>query len=115
MSVAFYMNVHMPQSITDQLLRRNVNVLTAIDDKMAELPDDDLLDHSTELGRLMVTFDVRLKAMAEDGQRNGRHFGGMVYAHPLRVSIGQLVRDLELIVKTTEPNVWPDAIEHLPL
>jgi hypothetical protein len=115
MRVALYMDVHLPQAVTDQLLRRNVDVLTAIDDKSAELADDQLLNRSTELGRLMVSFDVRFKAMAEDWQRSGRHFGGLVYAHPLRISIGQLVHDLELIAKATEPNDWQDVIEHLPL
>jgi hypothetical protein len=39
----------------------------------------------------------------------------LVYAHPLRVSIGHLVQDLELIAKATEPNEWLGAVEHLPL
>ena len=109
------MDVHVPQAVTDQLLRRSVDVLTAIDDKTAELSDDKLLDRSTELGRLIVTFDIRFMAMAEDWQRSGRRFGGLVYAHPLRISIGQLVRDLELIAKATEPNDWLGAVEYLPL
>jgi hypothetical protein len=115
MSVALYMDVHVPQAVTEQLLRRNVDVLTASDDNATELPDDDLLDRSTMLGRIMVTFDVRFKAMAEEWQRTGRTFGGVVYAHPLRVSIGHLVQDLELIAKATEPNEWLSAVEHLPL
>ena len=115
MPVALYMDVHVPQAVTEQLLRRNVEVLTAIEDEAAELADDDLLDHCAGLGRLLVTFDVRFKAMAEDWQRSGRQFGGLVYAHPLRVSIGQLVKDLELIAKATERSEWLGIIEHLPL
>ena len=115
MPVALYMDVHVPQAVTEQLLRRNVDVLTAIEDEAADLADDDLLDHCAGLGRLLVTFDVRFKAMAEDWQRSGRQFGGLVYAHPLRVSIGQLVKDLELIAKTTERSEWLGIVEHLPL
>lgn len=40
MSVALYMDVHIPQSITDQLRRRGADVLTAFDDETQELPDD---------------------------------------------------------------------------
>jgi hypothetical protein len=115
MPVALYMDVHVPQAVTEQLLRRHVDVLTAIEDEAAALADDDLLVHCAGLGRLLVTFDVRFKAMAEDWQRSGRQFGGLVYAHPLRVSIGQLVKDLELIAKATEQSEWPGIIEHLPL
>jgi hypothetical protein len=39
----------------------------------------------------------------------------LIYAHPLRVSIGQLVQNLELIAKATEQNEWMDSVEHLPL
>jgi hypothetical protein len=37
------MDVHVPQAITDQLRRRGVDVLTAIEDDSAELLDDELL------------------------------------------------------------------------
>jgi hypothetical protein len=53
--------------------------------------------------------------MVEDWQRRSREFSGLIYAHPLRISIGQLVQDLELIAKTTEPFEWRKYIEHLPL
>jgi hypothetical protein len=115
MSVPLYMDVHVPQAATDQLHRLGVDVLTAIEDAAGELPDDVLLDHSSTLGRVLVTFDIRFKAMAENWRREGRYFGGLVYAHPLRVSIGRLVQDLELIAKATDPNEWTNYVEHLPL
>jgi hypothetical protein len=115
MSVALYMDVHVPQAIIEQLRRRNVDVITAFDDKATELPDDELLDRAMALGRVLLTFDVCFKAMAEDWQRNGREFGGLVYAHPLRVSIGQLVHDLELIANATDRTEWSNVVEHLPL
>jgi hypothetical protein len=41
--------------------------------------------------------------MAEQWQRSRREFSGLIYAHPLRISIGKLVQDLELIARATEP------------
>jgi hypothetical protein len=115
MPVRLYMDVHVPQAVTDQLRRRDVDVLTAIEDATAELPDDLLLDHSATLRRVIVTFDIRFKAMAENWQGQGREFRGLIYAHPLRISIGQLVQDLELIAKASEPSEWVNYVEHLPL
>jgi hypothetical protein len=43
------MDVHVPQAITDQLRRRGVDVLTAIEDDSTELPDDELLEHASQL------------------------------------------------------------------
>jgi hypothetical protein len=115
MPASLYMDVHVPLAVTEQLRRRNVDVLTAVEDGASELPDDELLSRATELGRLIVTFDVRFKAMAENWQHTDQPFGGLAYAHPMRVSIGQLVRDLEVIAKATDVEYWRDRIEVLPL
>ena len=42
MPVALYMDVHVPQPITDQLRHRGVDVLTAIEDGARELADAEL-------------------------------------------------------------------------
>jgi len=63
------MDVHVPQAITDQLRRRGVDVLTAIEDDSAELLDDELLERASSLGRVMFTQDIRFKALAEEWQR----------------------------------------------
>ncbi|WP_293156374.1 MULTISPECIES: hypothetical protein [unclassified Microcoleus] len=49
MAIALYMDVHVPQAITDQLRRRGIDVLTAFDDETQELPDDRLLERVTQL------------------------------------------------------------------
>lgn len=115
MQVALYLDVHVPQAIAEQLERRGIDALTAYQDGNIELPDDELLDRSTQLQRVLVTFDVRFKAMAEDWQRTGREFGGLIYAHPLHTSLGRLVQDLELFCKATELHEWINAVERLPL
>jgi hypothetical protein len=115
MPVSFYFDVHVPQAIAEQLIRRGVEVLTAYHDGSTELSDELLLTRSTALGHVMVTFDVRFKAMAEEWQRVGHEFGGLIYAHPLHTSIGQLVEDLELIAKADTANDWTNLIERLPL
>lgn len=48
-------------------------------------------------------------------QSSGTAFGGIVYAHQLRVTIGQAVRDLELICQLIAPDEARNQIYHLPL
>jgi len=74
-----------------------------------------LLLRSTELGRVMFTQDIRFKAMAQRWQRDGQTFAGLAFGHQLHTTIGKYVGDLELIAKSTDPDQWLDAIEHLPL
>lgn len=93
------MDVHVPQAITDQLRRRGVDVLTAIEDGAAELPDDQLLEHVHRLGRVIFTQDIRFKAMDEDWQRENRSFSGLIFGHQLGGTFGQYVKDLELLLR----------------
>jgi Domain of unknown function (DUF5615) len=115
MAVRLYMDVHIPQAITDQLRRRNVDVLTAIEDGKNELPDDELLEHVRLLGRVLFTQDIRFRAMAEDWQRQSKPFSGLIFGHQLGCTIGQYVKDLELISQSSEPDEWSNVVEHLPL
>lgn len=115
MSIGLFMDVHIDAAITAQLRRRQVDVLTAQEDGSATLQDDLLLDRVSQLGRPLVTHDIRLKAMAEDWQRRGRPFLGVIFGHLMQVSIGRLVTDLELIAQATDPQDWGNVIVRLPL
>jgi hypothetical protein len=112
---SLYLDVHVPAAVADQLRRLGVDVLTAREDAAAQLPDAALLKRATALGRLLFTQDIRFKSLAEDWQRTGQPFAGLVFGHQLHGSIGQYVRDLELIAKATQPAEWWCQIEQLPL
>ena len=58
---------------------------------------------------------IRFRALAEDWQRAGRRFVGLVFAHQRRVSFGELVVNLELIAKATDEAYWENWVEQLPL
>ena len=112
---SLYLDVHVPAAIAAELQRRGVDVLTAQEDNTTELEDDDLLIRTSSLGRLLFTQDIRFKALAENWQREARPFAGLVFGHQLHGSIGQYIRDLELIAKATEPADWIGHVEQLPL
>ena len=109
-----FMDVHVPQAITDQLRHRGVDVLTAIEDGSAELDDADLLERARALGRVVFTQDIRFKRLAEDWQRQGRPFADLLFGHQLGATIGRFVGDLELIALASEPAEWLDRVDHLP-
>lgn len=115
MSVALYMDVHVRRAVTNGLRTRGVDVLTAQDDGTASWPDDQLLDRASELGRVLFSQDDDLLAEAELRQRVGRDFAGVIYAHQLAITVGQCVRDLELIAKAAEPADLANRVEFLPL
>ncbi len=114
MAIAFYFDVHIPKPITIGLRLRGVDVLTAQEDATTTLPDPELLDRATALGRPLFTFDDDLLAEANRRQAEGIEFAGVIYAKPLRVSTGDCVRDLEIIAKAGEPEDLKNQIQFLP-
>ena len=95
------MDVHVRRAVTLALRLREIDVLTAQEDGSAELDDGRLMDRATELGRVLVSQDEDL--LREGGRRLSERqvFSGLIYAHQLRVTVGQMVQDLELIARAT--------------
>ena len=114
MSVRLYMDVQVPRAITEGLRVRGVDVLTAQDDGAGRLDDAVLLDRAGSLGRVLFTRDSDLLTEASRRLRNGQPLVGLVYAHQLHVTIGQCVRDLELIATVGEPEDLAGRVHHLP-
>jgi len=115
MPVALYMDVHVHRAITDGLRRRGVDVITAQEDGTDQLDDDELLDQSTELGRVLFTFDDDLLREARRRQSENVPFAGVIYAHLLRISIGPCIDDLELIARVAEREDLRNQVLFLPL
>jgi Domain of unknown function (DUF5615) len=115
MSIAFYMDHHVPRAITLGLRLREADVITAHEDGTSKLDDIELLDRAGDLGRVLFTRDDDLLSEATRRQREGISFHGIVFAHQLQVSIGRCVEDLELIAKVGEPVDLLDQVVFLPL
>jgi predicted nuclease of predicted toxin-antitoxin system len=114
-SVKLYMDVHVRRAVTQGLRRRGVDVTTAQEDESAHLADDLLLDRAHALGRAVFSQDDDMLREARRRQNHDVPFAGVIYAHQLRITTGQAVRDLELIAKVYEPKDLENHIEYLPL
>lgn len=109
-----YIDHNVPSPIVAGLRKRGVDVITCLDDDTTTLDDDLLLDRATLLGRVLFTEDEDLLAIAQRRQQTGREFSGVAYAHQLNISIGQAIRDLELLAKVYEPDDMRNRVEYLP-
>lgn len=115
MAVALMMDVHVPAAITEQLRRRDVDVLTAFENGSSRFEDAALLERAREHGRVVFTQDIRFKVLAESWQNEGRPFAGRLFGHQLQGNIGLCVNDIELIAKASTPDEWEGVVERLPL
>src|SRR5262245_29888297 len=114
MSVPLYMDHHVKAAITDGLRKRGVDVLTCAEDGTEHSDDDQILVRAHQLSRAVFTQDDDFLVLADEWLSKRREFAGVIYAHQLGITIGQAIRDLELIAKVMEPADMKNRIEFLP-
>ena len=108
------MDHHVPGPITVGLRQRGVDVLTAEEDGTTQLDDNLLLDRASAMGRILVSQDKDLLAIAHDWHQTGTPFAGLAYAHQWKISIGQAIHDLELLVNVLTDDYIMNRVEYLP-
>ena len=115
MSVGLYMDQHVDAAASAELRRRGVDVLTTQEDGTSEADDDVLLARATGFGRLMVSEDQDFLSITHQWLETGRPFTGLVDYRPLRITLGRLIEDLELIAQALDPEDLDSRIFYLPL
>lgn len=115
MSLALYMDVHVPLAITEALRRKGLDILRSQDDGTARLNDALLLQRATDLKRVLFSQDQGFLRLTAEWQRQRRPFAGVVYAPQQAVSLGGLADDLALILTCCEAEELQDRVVYLPL
>lgn len=115
MSLLLYMDAHVPAAVIDGLRRRGIDCLTAQEDNAEQLDDTDLLTRATAAGRALFTQDKDFLIEAARRQQAGEHFAGIIFSPQLNTSIGQMVKDLEVVAQVYDPSDMVDCVEYLPL
>ena len=115
MTVPLYFDHNVSPAAATGLQHRDVDVLTARQDGREGEDDELLLQQATELGRVLYTRDRDFLAIANRWRASNRPFSGIVYSRHRRLSIGQIIADLEVIAKASDPEDWLSRTEYLPL
>ena len=116
MSIALYMDEHIPQDVTDELTKRGVDVITVQDDGLTGGSDSRILNRATKLERVVVTSDDDFLREAARRRKVDVNFHGVIYIRkPRDVSIGKLIDDLEIVAEAADSAYFADRkIEYLP-
>jgi hypothetical protein len=115
MALAYYMDVQVPAAIVNGLRRLGVDVLTSQEDGTRRAADEELLKRATALGRIFVSQDEDLLAIAAIWQAAGWEFGGLIFAPQDNASIGQYIDDLQLIAGYCDQAEVAGRVHYLPL
>lgn len=115
MSISLYMDHNVPRAITEGVRHRGVKVKTAYENGREAARDPEILDRATDLSCVLFTQDDDFLPLTAKWQRTGISFSGVIYAHPLKVTIGRCIEDLTLIAKIAVPEDLQDHVVYLPL
>ncbi len=105
------------------LRRRGIDVLTAEEDGSSRLSDRALLNRATKLRRVLVSMDGNTSPVMDEDllteatrcQRDGEAFSGVVYSRQLAITIGQAVKDLELMATALDAEDVRDRVQFFHL
>lgn len=115
MTIALYMDEHIHLAITIGLRFRDVDVLTVQEDGRTGTSDPLILDRATEVRRVVFSQDQDFLVEANRRQVERVNFPGVIYAHQQLVTIGNCIRDLEIIAKASKPEDLANRVQYLPL
>ena len=114
MSLPLFFDHNVDFRITLGLRLRSIDVLTAAEDGSARLHDEALMLRAKDIGRVLFSQDEDLLVIARQWQSTGQQFPGLIFAHQLRITIGQAIRDLELISRVLAHGDLANRVEYIP-
>ena len=114
MSLAVYMDVHVPAAVTEGLRRKLRDVRTAQADAAGQLSDEELLERATTLGSVLLTQDADFLEITARWQQRGIPFSGVLSA-PQGTPIGRTIEDAELCLAGLTADEFRNRLVHLPL
>ena len=104
----------MQRSLVDALRARGMDVRTALEDRMIEQTDSAHLDHATQQGRVLFSFNrgdfyrLHTAYLAE-----GRRHTGIILANQQQYTVGELMRRMLQLAATKSAQDIRNQIEFL--
>lgn len=104
----FQLDEHIPRAVAEGLRRRDIDVATISEAKLRGASDEDVLAHSLQEQRVLVTQDKDFLRL--HGRR--RH-AGIVYSSQSARSIGELITGLLFLYDLLSPEEMADEVQFL--
>lgn len=108
-----YCDENIESTIVEGLKRRGIKVISTRDRKDLGKSDEYHLKRAFELGAVVLTHDTDILKIAHRWNREGKEHKGILYAHPLDLSIGECIRMVELVTQVLTEEEIKNHIEFL--
>src|SRR4051794_33010911 len=104
----------MSAALVQGLRARGIDVTTTQEARMRQRPDEEQLRYATAQGRVIYTFNTKdFTALHTRFIEQGLSHAGIVVCPDRRLSIGEQMRRLSVLVKRTDAEDMKDRLEFL--
>ena len=108
-----YCDENIESAIVEGLRRRGIEVISMRDTGDLGKSDEYHLECASELGSVILTHDVDFLKIAHQWHQEGKEHKGILYAHPLDLSLGECIRKVELVTQALAEKEMGNHIEFL--
>jgi len=108
-----YCDENIESAIIEGLRRRGIEVISAKDIGDLGKSDEYHLERASKLGAVIITHDVDLLKISHHWNQEGKEHQGILYAHPLDLSVGECIRMVELVTQVLTEEEMKNHIEFL--
>ena len=108
-----YCDENIESAIVEGLKRRGIQVISTQDTGDLGKSDEYHLERASKLGAVILTHDVDLLKIAHRWTQEGKEHKGILYAHPLNLSVGECIRMVELVTQVLTEEEMKNHVEFL--
>ena len=93
----FYADENIESAIIDGLRRRGITIQSVQEAGKSGLPDETQLQYAKSIGAILITRDTDFLILCEQWKQQGISFPGLLFIPSKRISIGDCIREIELL------------------
>ena len=113
MKIKIYADENVNGAIVNGLRRRGIEVLSTHEAGNIGITDEDQLEYAVAQQACLFTHDDDLLTIADHWQKIGKEHSGIIFVHQERLTIGEIIRRVKLIVDILSPEEMKNHIEFL--
>jgi predicted nuclease of predicted toxin-antitoxin system len=111
--IKIYTDENVNGAIVNGLRRRGVEVQSAHEAGNLGITDEEQLAYAVVQHACLFTHDDDLLTIADHWQHIGKEYFGIIFVHQEKLSIGEIIRSIKLIVDILSPEEIKNHIEFL--
>ncbi len=111
--IKVYTNESVNVAITEGLKRRGIEAWSARDAGNLGMTDEEQLKYASKIRAVVFTRDDDFLMLADKWTKEKKEYYGIIYAHPQKLSIGECIRRIKLLVDLLSVEDMKNHIEFL--